>query len=66
MTTQRLNLTSNALAADNEGISRPDCGVLAENEVNSEQVTQGEEKGILCKSKNERGWRKIVRNFTPS
>jgi hypothetical protein len=50
---------------DEEGILRSDCGLQSAGNSHLNES----EKSATCnipKSKNERGWRKIVRNFTPS
>lgn len=64
MTTQRF--TTNGPAGDASEMMGPEWGLRPETDIHSERTAQGEGKKSFRKCKNEGGWRKIVRNFTPS
>ena len=51
---------------DEEGTLGPDCGLQPAKDFHPKPGSEKLEKCSARKPKNERGWRKVVRNFTPS
>jgi hypothetical protein len=51
---------------DEEGVLGPDCGLQPAKDFHPDPGCEKSEKCKVPRPTNERGWRKIVRNFTPS